>query len=80
MRRLARLWPAAALFVLFLLALSHPVGAGTFQSMVGSVKVGPVKQVSPLVVPYITWGGDMVTFTQTGSGDKTRKFVCTAGT
>ncbi|MFC1601455.1 ABC transporter substrate-binding protein [Candidatus Sumerlaeota bacterium] len=46
------------------------VGAGlaepSFRETVGPVKVGPVTQTSPLVVPFITWGGDMATFYANG--------------
>ena len=38
----------------------------SFKSLVGSVKVGKVKQTSPLTVPFITWGGDMATFYANG--------------
>jgi ABC-type nitrate/sulfonate/bicarbonate transport system substrate-binding protein/outer membrane protein OmpA-like peptidoglycan-associated protein len=34
--------------------------------MVGPGNVGPVTAVSPLQVPYITWGGDMATFYANG--------------
>jgi len=38
----------------------------SFSKMVGPVKVGTVKQNSPLEVPFITWGGDMATFYANG--------------
>jgi ABC-type nitrate/sulfonate/bicarbonate transport system substrate-binding protein/outer membrane protein OmpA-like peptidoglycan-associated protein len=38
----------------------------SFKSLVGPVKVGPVTQAAPLMVPYITWGGDMATFYANG--------------
>ena len=37
-----------------------------FQDLVGAGSVGPATQVAPLVVPYITWGGDMATFYANG--------------
>ncbi len=43
-----------------------------FQSIVGPVKIGEVTQLSPLTVPYITWGGDVATFYANG-GLTTRK-------
>jgi len=49
-------------------------GAGAeelFKNLVGPVSVGKVKSVSPLRVPFITWGGDMATFFANG-GLKTR--------
>jgi ABC-type nitrate/sulfonate/bicarbonate transport system substrate-binding protein/outer membrane protein OmpA-like peptidoglycan-associated protein len=39
---------------------------GTFVEQVGPVSVGPVSQMNPLTVPYITWGGDMATFYANG--------------
>ena len=42
-----------------------------FSDLVGNVKVGPVTQMSPLRVPFITWGGDMATFHANG-GLKTK--------
>jgi len=41
-------------------------GEQNFKDMVGPVRVGPVRQTSPLVVPFITWGGDMATFYANG--------------
>ncbi len=38
----------------------------TFKEMVGPVQIGPVTQTSPLLVPFITWGGDMATFYANG--------------
>lgn len=37
-----------------------------FVDLVGQVAIGPVTQTKPLMVPYITWGGDMVTFYANG--------------
>jgi outer membrane protein OmpA-like peptidoglycan-associated protein len=37
-----------------------------FVDSVGQVKVGQVGGVSPLTVPFITWGGDMATFHANG--------------
>jgi outer membrane protein OmpA-like peptidoglycan-associated protein len=37
-----------------------------FSELVGPVAVGEVRSVSPLSVPYITWGGDMATFHANG--------------
>ncbi|MDP7420709.1 MAG: ABC transporter substrate-binding protein [bacterium] len=42
-----------------------------FKDLVGPVSVGKVTTVSPLQVPFITWGGDMATFYANG-GLKTR--------
>ncbi len=36
--------------------------AESFSKLVGAVQVGDVQQTKPLRVPFITWGGDMVTF------------------
>ena len=53
-------------FIILLLLYSTHAWGKSFQAMVGPVKVGPVKQTSPLIVPYITWGGDFVTFYANG--------------
>jgi outer membrane protein OmpA-like peptidoglycan-associated protein len=37
-----------------------------FLDLVGPGSVGPVTQVAPLQVPFITWGGDMATFYANG--------------
>ena len=37
-----------------------------FSQLVGPVEVGDVSSTDPLVVPYITWGGDMATFYANG--------------
>ena len=42
------------------------LGEERFSELVGSVKIDPVKQTSPLIVPFITWGGDMATFYANG--------------
>jgi outer membrane protein OmpA-like peptidoglycan-associated protein len=51
---------------------ASPVQAGSFRQLVGSVKVQPVQAGKTLTVPFITWGGDMVTFYANG-GLKTKK-------
>jgi ABC-type nitrate/sulfonate/bicarbonate transport system substrate-binding protein len=38
----------------------------SFSKLVGPVSVSSVKQADPLRVPFITWGGDMVTFYANG--------------
>lgn len=37
-----------------------------FRDLVGNVPVGDVTQTAPLLVPYITWGGDVATFYANG--------------
>jgi len=37
-----------------------------FSTLVGNVKVGPVNNNGPTVLPYITWGGDVATFLGNG--------------
>jgi ABC-type nitrate/sulfonate/bicarbonate transport system substrate-binding protein len=37
-----------------------------FTDLVGQVPISAVTQTKPLMVPYITWGGDMVTFYANG--------------
>ncbi|MBN1900644.1 ABC transporter substrate-binding protein, partial [Candidatus Sumerlaeota bacterium] len=37
-----------------------------FVDLVGNVSIGAVTRTKPLMVPYITWGGDMVTFYASG--------------
>ena len=51
---------------LALLATCIAMAEDNFQSIVGPVKVGAVTQLSPLEVPYITWGGDVATFHANG--------------
>ncbi|MBN2430513.1 MAG: hypothetical protein JXQ27_03525 [Acidobacteria bacterium] len=41
-------------------------GQQNFKDLVGPVQVGPVRQTSPMAVPFITWGGDMATFYANG--------------
>lgn len=45
-------------------------GAGAqekpFADLIGAVPVGQVTSISPIQTPYITWGGDMVTFYANG--------------
>ena len=43
-----------------------------FGALVGNVQVGEVSQTKPLVLPYITWGGDVATFHANG-GLETKK-------
>ena len=43
----------------------------SFASLVGDVRVGPVRETSPLEVPFITWGGDVATFAANGGGLET---------
>ena len=49
-----------------LIGVAGAMAQQTFMEMVGPVQVGPVQQTAPLVVPYITWGGDMATFYANG--------------
>ncbi len=55
----------AVLLVVFM-ATPAPAKVDNFKTLVGNVKVGPVKSTSTLQVPYITWGGDMATFYANG--------------
>lgn len=58
--------------VLVAVALCQSAGAEElFKNLVGPVSVGKVTAVSPLRVPFITWGGDMATFFANG-GLKTK--------
>ena len=52
----------------FFMALSFTpqLHAQTFSQQVGTVKVGDVNADQPIQVPFITWGGDMVTFYANG--------------
>jgi outer membrane protein OmpA-like peptidoglycan-associated protein len=61
-------------FLAFFLALTvtTQTQAQTFSEQVGTVKVGDVNTAEPIQVPFITWGGDMVTFYANG-GLKTAK-------
>jgi len=52
--------------LLCLLFVGTIIGKQTFKEMVGPVRVGSVTQTSPMVVPFITWGGDMATFYANG--------------
>jgi len=54
-----------------LLTVAAAFGASSFKALVGPVRVGAVKSIKPLRVPYITWGGDMATFYANG-GLKTK--------
>ena len=42
-----------------------------FSDLVGQVPVEDVKNTSPLMLPYITWGGDMATFYANGGLETT---------
>ncbi len=41
-------------------------GQQKFSELVGNVAVQPVRTSTPLEVPYITWGGDVATFSANG--------------
>lgn len=56
---LAALWIAAAL-------PTAALAEERFADLVGPVQVGEVTRTEPLLVPYITWGGDMATFYANG--------------
>ena len=49
-----------------LLAANTTLGQQRFSELVGNVRAEPVKASSPLLVPYITWGGDVATFQANG--------------
>ncbi len=51
--------------------LAGAAQAESFKDTLGAVRVGEVKQLDPLQVPFITWGGDMATFYANG-GLKTK--------
>jgi len=59
-----------SIFMLMATGAGECLAEQSFQKMVGTVKVGKVKNTDPLIVPYITWGGDMATFYANG-GKKT---------
>lgn len=56
----------ALAFSFSLCASGALASSGSFQRLVGNVRPGPVRQMKPLVVPFITWGGDMATFYANG--------------
>lgn len=63
--------------MIFALAVCLVSGAGavgeeSFKATVGPVSVGEVKEAGAIVVPFITWGGDMATF-YANSGLTTQK-------
>ena len=45
---------------------AEPLREQRFSELVGSVRVEPVRGAKPLVLPYITWGGDTATFHANG--------------
>ncbi len=61
---------AGFLFLLafaLLLLISHPADAQQrFSELVGNVPVQDVRDVTPLKIPFITWGGDVATFHANG--------------
>lgn len=69
---MTRPFPSALRSTLLVLALALAwlvpdlAAAGSFAQLVGNVSAGPVKGTKPLVVPFITWGGDMVSFYANG--------------
>lgn len=42
------------------------MGEQSFKQMVGPTQIAPVGQTNPMIVPFITWGGDMATFYANG--------------
>lgn len=50
----------------FALCLPSAFASGSFSKLVGKVSVGSVAAPGKVTVPYITWGGDMVTFYANG--------------
>ena len=59
-----RAWPPV-LLVCLLAGVAH-TGEEAFTKLVGNVKVGNVQAGGPLQLPFIIWGGDMVTFHANG--------------
>ncbi len=57
---------AASILAFAAVFTARAAGEQSFKDLVGPVKVGNVTKTSPLTVPYITWGGDMVTFYANG--------------
>ncbi len=58
--------------LLFLLSSVNPVFAQTFKERVGTLAIGEVPDPGEVQIPFITWGGDMITFYANG-GLKTAK-------
>ena len=63
--------PLLAAAVLLCAAPAFGQDSNDFSKLVGDVRVGPVKDKSPLEVPFITWGGDVATFAANGGGLET---------
>jgi len=61
-----RMFLTVCLLVLGLGSTGYIQGQQNFKDLVGPVQVGPVRQTSPMTVPFITWGGDMATFYANG--------------
>ncbi len=57
---------AAVMLVIGLLSQRSYAGERRFSNLVGPVRVGRAASRRPLQVPFITWGGDMVTFYANG--------------
>ena len=55
---------AAVIAVLWLVAVAS--AQQRFSQLTGSLTVQPVRDVTPLEVPFITWGGDVATFHANG--------------
>ena len=66
-----RIFPVILAFFM-VLSFAPQLHAQTFSQQVGTVKVGDVDDTKAIQVPFITWGGDMVTFYANG-GLKTAK-------
>lgn len=59
--------PVMILLGTLLIAVNGTCGAERlFAELVGNVPVGEVTQLTPLQVPFITWGGDVATFHANG--------------
>lgn len=61
-----------ALLAISIAVMNENVKAETFANLVGDVQVGQVAATNPVVLPYITWGGDTATFYANG-GKRTVK-------
>ena len=59
-------WAICSALLLSLLCVEGARGEGRFKDKVGPVQVGAVQAASPLIAPYITWGGDVATFYANG--------------
>ena len=55
-----------ATLVVILVSASVVSAQQLFSELVGSVSARPVREATPLEVPYITWGGDVATFLANG--------------